>query len=54
MCPGLEKWWLKQRGNVVYYVRLQTLEMILYCLVTISGGHFKLSGGWSQPLWEHP
>jgi len=54
MCPGLEEWWLKQRGNVVHYVRLQTLEMILYCLVTISGGHFKLSGGWSQPLWEHP
>ena len=47
MCPGLEEWWLKQTGDVVYYVHLHTLEMILYCLVTISGGHFKLSGGWS-------
>ena len=43
MCPGLEEWWT---GDVVYYVHLHTLEMILYCLVTISGGHFKLSGGY--------
>ena len=39
---------------LLYYVHLHTLEMILYCLVTISGGHFKLCGGWSRPLWEIP
>ena len=30
------------------------LQVILYWLVTNSGGHFELSGDHCRPLWEHP
>ena len=32
------------------YVCMHILEVILYRLVTSSGGYFELSGGWPQPL----
>ena len=32
---------------------MHSLKVILYWLVTNSGGHFKLRSGWYRPLWAH-